>query len=262
MARQYWVMGNWKMNGSFALMEEMAAVLKRELSSEEKRSTVIFPPFTYLNAFPHYFENALIQWGAQTVSSHENGAYTGEVSAKMLKELGCQYVILGHSERRRLCHESNEMVAAQFEIAKQYDLTPVLCVGETLEQRKQNETLKVVLTQVEAIILHCGIEVFEKAIIAYEPVWAIGTGLTATPTEAETVHEALRRYVATFNEDIAEALPILYGGSVTAENAFSLFSMANIDGGLIGGASLKPKDFVAIIQEAQRAFSLSIEESW
>jgi triosephosphate isomerase len=191
-----------------------------------------------------------VAWGAQNMSHHEEGAYTGEVAAGMLLDFACKYVILGHSERRGLYHESDSMVAQKFEAAIKAGLKPILCVGETLDEREAGITEEVVARQLDAVIARSGVRMLEKAVLAYEPVWAIGTGKTASPEQAQAVHAFIRQRVAKQDGQVAQGLCILYGGSVKAANATELFSMADIDGGLIGGASLVAEDFVAICRAA------------
>ncbi len=240
------------MNGSRQMAEALIGDVLAHYKVDAKTQVLLFPPAVYLAQTAQLLEGSAVHFGAQTVSEHTSGAYTGEISADMLQDMGCQSVLVGHSERRSLYKESNEDVAAKFMAAKQQGLVPVLCVGESLEQREQKITLDVVLGQIAAIIEENGVNVLENAVIAYEPVWAIGTGLTALPEQAQQVHQAIRQYVADLNEEIAKNLPILYGGSVKPDNAKQLFAMADIDGGLIGGASLKSADFLAIIEQAQQ----------
>jgi triosephosphate isomerase (TIM) len=190
--------------------------------------------------------NSSVAWGAQTCSEHKQGAFTGEVAAAMLAEFGCTYVIVGHSERRALFGESDAQVAAKFNAAQAAGLHPILCVGETLAEREAGKTEQVVLRQLNAVITAAGVPALARAVLAYEPVWAIGTGKNATPTEAQAVHAALRAVVSQRDGAVAAELRILYGGSVKPSNAAELFAMPDIDGGLIGGASLVAADFLAI----------------
>lgn len=243
------VAGNWKMNGSQASIEQLLAGLKAGLS-QGKAEVLVCSPYPYLAQVSGLLEASFISWGAQNASQHESGAYTGEVSVAMLKEFGCSYVILGHSERRALYLETDEQIADKFCAVQAGGLTPILCVGETLEQREAGQTLEVVASQLMAVVDKAGIQAFSKAVVAYEPVWAIGTGLTATPDQAQEVHKALREKLAEKDGAIADAISILYGGSVKADNAATLFACPDIDGGLIGGASLKPEQFIAICQAA------------
>ncbi|HEB77686.1 MAG TPA: triose-phosphate isomerase, partial [Methylothermaceae bacterium] len=191
-----------------------------------------------------------VQVGAQNVADQDAGAFTGEVSALMLKEFGCSLAIVGHSERRLLYGESDDLVAARYQKAIEHELCPILCIGETLEQREAGETFTVVDQQLDAVLDKAGIQSLTRAVIAYEPVWAIGTGHTATPEQAQEVHQHIRQRLASQNADVAEQVRILYGGSVNADNAEALFSMPDIDGGLIGGASLKADSFLSIVQAA------------
>lgn len=247
MSRPLIVAGNWKMHGT---RESVTQLLKGVSSGNiGKAKTIVFPPFVYLTQAQQALKDSSISWGGQNVCEEAQGAYTGEISANMLKEWGCDYVLVGHSERRQLYKETNEQVAKKFAQAQLLGITPILCVGETLEQYEQGATQQIVLQQIDAILTHCdSISCFSQGIIAYEPVWAIGTGKTATPEQAQAVHAVIRNYIAKHDAQIAQQLPILYGGSVKPDNASNLFAMSDIDGGLIGGASLKADDFLAICQ--------------
>jgi len=203
-------------------------------------------PFPYLNQAQQLLRNTSVTWGAQDVHQLEKGAYTGEVSASMLCDFGCRYVIVGHSERRALYGESSQLVAEKFVAAQQAGLIPILCVGETLAQREANQTEAVVAEQFDAVIKLAGVQALQKSVLAYEPVWAIGTGKTASPEQAQAVHLFIRQRIAKLDAKIAQDLLILYGGSVKAANAAELFGMPDIDGGLIGGASLIAEDFLGI----------------
>ena len=244
--RRYLVAGNWKMNGSLAANRELLDGIMAGLGEAAGVEFLVCPPAPYLASVRDQVAGSGIAIGAQNVSEHESGAYTGEVSASMLADLGCDYVIVGHSERRTLYGETDDGVAAKFEAAQGKGLTPVLCVGETLEQREADDTETVIRGQLKAVIDRVGVAAFDKAVVAYEPVWAIGTGRTASPDQAAEVHTFIRSLVAAEDANVAEGLRILYGGSVKGDNAAGLFSRADIDGGLIGGASLKAADFLAI----------------
>jgi triosephosphate isomerase len=233
MARSRLVAGNWKMHGSRA---SIAALLDALLKANPGSGCVVCAPFPYLAQVAERLRGGAVAWGAQNVSEHAQGAYTGEVSAAMLAEFGCRYVIVGHSERRQLYRETDEQVAAKFAAVRAAGMTPILCVGETLEERDAGRTETVVARQLGAVK-------FENAVLAYEPVWAIGTGRNATPEQAQAVHAFLRKRVP------AET-PILYGGSVKPQNAAAIFAMPDVDGGLIGGASLVAKDFLDIVRAA------------
>ncbi len=247
--RKLLVAGNWKLNGSIAMTADLISEIIEGLPNEKNFDVAIFPPFVYLPLANTSVGNA-IKYGGQTVSEHESGAYTGEISAAMLKELGCQMVLVGHSERRSYYKESSANIAKKFQAALKHGLTPVLCCGETLEQRESGVTEKVVADQINAVIELVGIEGFANAVIAYEPVWAIGTGKTASSEQAQEVHAFIRSLLSLKSDTIAHLVPILYGGSVKGSNAKELFSMQDIDGGLIGGASLTSEDFLAICQQA------------
>ncbi len=211
---------------------------------------LVCPPFPYLATAAKLLGGSGVKLGAQTVSEHESGAFTGEVSPGMLKDIGCEYVIVGHSERRALYGESSFQVAAKFKAAQAAGLTPILCVGETLEERESGATESVVDYQLGAVLDAAGIAAFGSAVIAYEPVWAIGTGKTATPEQAQDVHRHIREKLSEQDADIAAGVQILYGGSMKGDNAAGLLAMPDIDGGLIGGASLKANDFLAIAAAA------------
>jgi triosephosphate isomerase len=209
-------------------------------------------PYPYLAQAKSMLEGSNVAWGAQNLSPQEEGAFTGAVAPGMLVDFACRYVIIGHSERRGLFHESNEIASAKFEAAQKAGLTPIFCVGETLAERESGITEQVVATQLDAILVRHGVQALANAVIAYEPVWAIGTGKTASPEQAQAVHAFIRQRVAAQDDQVAQGLCILYGGSVKAGNAAELFGMNDIDGGLIGGASLVAADFVAICKAAQK----------
>ena len=248
--RKYLVAGNWKMNGSTAANLELCDGIISDLPTSDQVELLVCPPFPYLESTGRKLAGTSVSLGAQTVSQHASGAYTGEVSAGMLKDLGCEYVIVGHSERRAMMHESNEVVARKFRAAQGEALTPILCVGETLEERTSDRMEEVVAAQLQAVLDEVGVDAFGTAVIAYEPVWAIGTGRTASPEQAQEVHRHIRNILAELDVDIANGVQILYGGSVKGDNASGLFSMPDIDGGLIGGASLKAAEFLAIARGA------------
>ncbi len=244
------VAGNWKMHGSRSANEALLAELERRLEPEWPIDIVVFPPYVYLADVARMLEDGQIGLGAQDVCAEPSGAFTGQVSASMLKDVGCRFVIVGHSERRRLYHEDDALVARKFGAALQVGLTPVLCVGETLEEHEAHHTDGVVARQLEAVTAMNGVASFAKAIVAYEPIWAIGTGRTATPAQAQTVHAHLRSRIAAQDANIARHLRILYGGSVKGGNAAELFSMPDVDGGLVGGASLSADEFLEICAAA------------
>lgn len=241
------IAGNWKMHGTRASTAELLNSLKNKVTNNESAEMVIFPPFTFLEQTESILKGSSITWGAQNCADELTGAYTGEVSVAMLKEYGCHYVLVGHSERRSLYDETNEIIAKKFMLAQQAGLQPVLCVGETVMQRQTDQALTVVGDQLEVVLDKAGgVGVLQNAVLAYEPVWAIGTGLTATPEQAQEIHAFLRQQVAQQDPTIAENLCILYGGSVKAANAAALFAMPDIDGGLVGGASLDAQEFLQI----------------
>ena len=247
--RKKLVIGNWKMHGNLQQNEVLLSAILRNIDGLAV-DVAVCVPFPYLQQTANVLNGTALAWGAQTLSEHPFGAYTGEVSASMLGDFGCRYVLVGHSERRALFGETDAVVAAKFGVALASGLVPVLCVGETLAERNEGRTLEVVYSQLDAVIDLLGVEALASAVVAYEPVWAIGTGITASPAQAQEVHAAIRRHIGCANSEVAEALPILYGGSVKSQNAAALFACGDIDGGLIGGAALVAEDFVAICRAA------------
>jgi triosephosphate isomerase len=244
--RRKLVVGNWKMHGSLAQNESLLTAIKGGAVQLSRVDIAVCAPFPYLAQLKQELTASTVKWGAQDVHQLEKGAFTGEVSAAMLAEFGCTYVIVGHSERRNIYGETNRLVAEKFTAAQSAGLVPILCVGETLEQRESGETESVVAEQLDAVIALAGVHALHKAVVAYEPVWAIGTGKTASREQAQAVHEFIRRRVAGHDAQVAEGLVILYGGSVKAANAPALFAMKDIDGGLIGGAALIAEEFLGI----------------
>lgn len=242
------VAGNWKMHGSKAMVHELLTALK---ASTENLTTeiIVFPPFVYLSQVQTELQNSPIQWGAQNAAIAAEGALTGEISARMLVEFGCRYVLLGHSERRQYYHETDAEIVQKCAMISSHKLAPVLCIGETLEDREEGKTFDVIQKQINSIlILENWRELMQNAVLAYEPVWAIGTGKTASPEQAQEVHQFIRGVIAEKDTKFALQLPILYGGSVKSDNAKSLFQMSDIDGALVGGASLRAKEFMEICQ--------------
>ncbi|HFD12727.1 MAG TPA: triose-phosphate isomerase [Crenotrichaceae bacterium] len=248
--RRSLVIGNWKMHGTRTSNRELITQIQTGLNEGQNCDVAVCVPFTAIPDASATVANSTLRLGAQNVANAEQGAYTGEVSVGMLSEYDCQYALVGHSERRQIYRETDELVAERYEYAIKGGITPVLCIGETDEEREQGKTFAVIDEQLSAVINHCGIDSLSKAVIAYEPVWAIGTGKTATPDQAQEVHAYIRNQIAAQNADIAEKLIILYGGSVKPENAAELFGRDDIDGGLIGGASLQADSFLAIINAA------------
>jgi len=234
------------MHGSKTMVRSLLEGLLAGSSSRGKADLAVFPPFPYLPMTESILSGSHILWGGQTLNPNAQGAHTGETSGNMLVDMGCRYVLVGHSERRSIYNESDTDVAQRFKAALDAGLEPVLCVGETLEEREQGQTEAVVTRQLDAVLQSAGVEAFSRAIIAYEPVWAIGTGLTATPQQAQSVHAFIRDKITALNVIIADQLRILYGGSVKGSNAAELFAQSDIDGGLVGGASLTAEDFLAI----------------
>jgi triosephosphate isomerase len=247
--RKNLVAGNWKMNGSLVENAALLAGVKTALAGME---AVVCVPFPYLAQAQSALAGSSIAWGAQNLSEQARGAYTGEVSASMLLDFGCRYVIVGHSERRSLYGESDEMVARKYMAAQAAGLIPLLCVGELLHERESGITEQVVARQLDAVIAAAGVASLAKAVVAYEPVWAIGTGKTASPGQAQAVHAFIRGKIAALDSDVANGLVIQYGGSVKASNAAELLVQPDIDGGLIGGSSLILEEFVAICKAAAK----------
>jgi len=249
--RTLFVAGNWKMNLDGRQAVDLANALGGEFGGAEAVRLAVFPPFVYLKAVADALAGSTIGVGGQNMSSELSGAFTGEVAGPMLLDVGCRYVILGHSERRHVMGEDDEFINCKVHRALDVGLEPILCVGETLEQREAQKTEEVVAGQVNNGLRDVSAEQMQKVTIAYEPVWAIGTGLTATPDQAEDVHRLLRRLLAvSYGDDVAEATIIQYGGSVKPDNAEALMSMPDVDGALVGGASLKADSFGGIINAA------------
>lgn len=243
------VAGNWKMHGNLASNAELLQGVRAAVVGVAA-DVAVCVPYPYLDQVRKALEGSNVAWGAQDVSEHAQGAYTGEVSAAMLVDFGCTYVIVGHSERRSLYGDTDAIVAAKFEAAQKAGLVPILCVGETLDERERNVTAEVVTRQLNAVISRCGIASLARAVVAYEPVWAIGTGRTATPEQAQEVHATIRARIAKDDAGVANGLRIQYGGSMKPGNAKELMAQPDIDGGLIGGAALVAADFAAICAAA------------
>ncbi len=244
--RQILVAGNWKLNGSLESIKPLVAGITAGAGDTGNTQIAVCPPFVYIPLVSNLLADSKVVVGSQDVSDQESGAFTGEISGPMLKDFNCTYAIVGHSERRALYGEDDAFTARKFAAARQSGLIPILCVGETLEEREQGVTEDVVARQLDAVIELEGIEAIGDAVIAYEPVWAIGTGKTASPQQAQDVHAFIRGKLAGLNPSVADKVQILYGGSVKGSNAEELFAMDDIDGGLIGGASLDAGDFLAI----------------
>lgn len=244
------VLGNWKLNGSTASSEALVAGILAGVTGLDAIDVGVCPPFVLIPQTVRQAAHTDLKIGAQDCSEYVEGAYTAEVSADMLRDVGCHYVLIGHSERRALFGERDEVIARKVGRALAAGLTPVLCVGETLEERQGGHMNEVVCSQVQAVIDEVGVVAFDRIVIAYEPVWAIGTGLTASPEQAQAMHATIRGLIAGQSESVARAVRIQYGGSVKPDNAAELFSQPDIDGGLIGGASLKAEDFMIICRAA------------
>jgi triosephosphate isomerase (TIM) len=244
------VAGNWKMHGTRSENARLIDEITSRYPTGPVAECVVCPPYVYLQEIGRLLRDSAVLLGAQDVCTDGQGAFTGEVSAAMLKDVGCQYVIVGHSERRLLYRESDQLVARKFAAAHAKALVPILCVGEQLADRETGRTGEVIARQLDAVLELCGAQTLESAVIAYEPVWAIGTGRNATPEQAQEVHAFIRARIAARDATIATSTRILYGGSVKASNAAELFAMPDVDGGLIGGASLKADEFLAILAAA------------
>ena len=244
------VAGNWKMHGSREANRALLAAILDGFDASGRAECVLCSPYPYIQQLSEVLAGTRLAWGSQNVNEHAQGAYTGEVAAPMLAEFGCRYVIVGHSERRQLYGETDAMVAAKFSAVQTAGMIPILCVGETLEAREAGRTEAIVAAQLDAVVAQVGVPAFAQAVLAYEPVWAIGTGRNATPEQAQAVHALLRERVASLDTGVAQSLRILYGGSVKAANAAEIFAKPDVDGGLIGGASLVAADFLAILRAA------------
>jgi triosephosphate isomerase len=247
------VAGNWKMNGSLASVRELLAGVKAGVGDVSKCEVAVCPTYVFIPEAQAALSGTSVLWGAQNLSTEESGAFTGEVSGSMLTDFGCTYVIVGHSERRTLYGEDDALVARKHAVARAAGLKPIFCVGETLEEREQGITEEVVARQVDAVINLEGVESLGDGVIAYEPVWAIGTGVTASPEQAQDVHAFIRQRVAGHSAGVAENIRILYGGSMKPGNAAELMAKPDIDGGLIGGAALKAADFLGICKAADES---------
>lgn len=244
--RQKLVAGNWKLNGSKESIKPLVEAILAGLDGMDNVGVAMCAPYVFIPMVQELLSGSRVALGSQDVADQDFGAFTGEVSAPMLKEFGCTCAIVGHSERRSLYGEKDEDTARKFAAARKHGLTPIVCVGELLDEREQGITEDVVARQLDAVIALEGVEALADAVIAYEPVWAIGTGKTASPQQAQEVHAFIRGKIAALNSDVAEKVQILYGGSVKGANAAELFAMPDIDGGLIGGASLDAQEFLAI----------------
>jgi triosephosphate isomerase len=244
------VAGNWKMHGTRSENARLVDEIIVRYPAEPAAECIVCPPFVYLQEVGRLLRDSAVLLGAQDVCADPQGAFTGEISAAMLKDVGCRYCIVGHSERRLLYRETDQLVARKFAAAQARELVPILCVGEQLADRESGRTGEVVARQLDAVLGLCGPQALLNAVIAYEPVWAIGTGRNAAPEQAQEVHAFIRARIAAQDATIAEGTRILYGGSVKASNAAELFAMPDVDGGLIGGASLKADEFLAILAAA------------
>jgi len=248
--REKLVVGNWKMHGNLQENSALLQALLSGLGGRKRSAAAVCAPFPYLAQMRDLLQGTAVAWGAQNVSQFSKGAYTGEVSAFMLRDFGCRYVIVGHSERRALFGDTDAIVAEKFVAAHGAGLRPILCCGETLEERETGMTMQVVGRQLEAVLGRAGIPALASAVIAYEPVWAVGTGRTAAPEQVQQVHDFIRARLSHLDAALAQRLQVLYGGSVKAANAAQLFSLPDVDGGLVGGASLDAGEFAAICHAA------------
>ncbi len=244
------IAGNWKMNGTRSSIKELLDGIKAGIGDVKSAEVAVCAPAIYLADVSEQLSGTKIAWGGQNLSTEAKGAFTGEISADMLLDFKSEYVIVGHSERRTLYGETDELVAEKFEVARKAGLKPILCIGESLEERESGVTIDVCSRQINAVIEKSGVAALTDGVIAYEPIWAIGTGVTATPEQAQETHAAIRKMIAEKDASVAEQVRIQYGGSMNAGNAAELLAMEDIDGGLIGGASLKAEDFLAICKAA------------
>ena len=248
--RQIMIAGNWKMNGSTSSVKELIAGIKAGKASVNKAAVVVCPPALYIAQVMAAIAGSKIKCGSQNICDQDKGAFTGELAGSMLKDLGCEYAIIGHSERRSLYGESDALIAQRFAAARRNGIKPIFCIGETLAEREKGVTNEVCNRQIDAVIKLEGVTALADGVIAYEPIWAIGTGKTASPEQAQAVHAFIREKIAKLDAQVAAGLQILYGGSMNAANAAELLAQPDIDGGLIGGASLKAEDFLTICRAA------------
>jgi triosephosphate isomerase len=248
--RRKFVAGNWKMQGSLAENQTRLTQLSNGLKDVTTVDMAVFSTAPYLFQCKSLLAASPVKWGTQNISEHVEGAYTGEISISMLQDFNCEYTIIGHSERRELFAESDAQITAKFVQAQAGNVIPILCVGESLQQREAGTTVDVISKQIQAVLNVVGIQKFAQAVIAYEPIWAIGTGKTATPQQAQEVHEAIRGLLAKNDQSIAVNMQILYGGSVKPGNAVEIFAQPDVDGALVGGASLNADDFIQICKAA------------
>lgn len=250
-ARQPWVVGNWKMHGSSDSVIELIAALKAAIDKNTSVKVGVCAPAIYLWQCRERLAYSSICYGGQDVSEYDKGAYTGETAASMLQDLGCELVLVGHSERRSLFGDTDQRIVEKLQRALAAGLTPILCVGETLAEREADQTEQVIASQLSAVFANLSDAQLAKLVVAYEPVWAIGTGKTASPEQAQAVHAFIRDQFRTRNAEIAQALIVLYGGSVKADNASLIFAQPDVDGGLVGGAALDASQFSAIVNAAE-----------
>ncbi len=249
--RKILIAGNWKMNGSISMVKELISGVVSGAKNLTSVETAVCPPYLYIPMVTEATKESNVEVGSQNVSTQVSGAFTGEICTDMIKDFSCKYSIIGHSERRTLYNESDDEVAEKFKVVKASGLVPIFCVGETLEEREANETESVVARQLDAVSNLNGNDAYLDCVIAYEPVWAIGTGKTATPEQAQSVHSFIRQHISKLNAENADRVQILYGGSMNPGNAKNLLAQNDIDGGLIGGASLKSDDFMAICRAGE-----------
>ena len=249
--RKILIAGNWKMNGSVEFVKNLISGVVTGAKSLSNVEAAVCPPYLYIPMVAEATKGSNVAVGSQNISTEASGAFTGEISTDMIKDFSCKYSIIGHSERRTLYGDTDELVAEKFKVVKEAGLVPMFCIGETLEERESNQTEAVVARQLDAVSNLNGSDAFADCVIAYEPVWAIGTGKTATPEQAQDTHAFIRQHIAKVNAENAKKVQILYGGSMNPGNAKDLLSQEDIDGGLIGGASLKADDFMAICQAGE-----------
>ncbi|AFP85414.1 triosephosphate isomerase [secondary endosymbiont of Heteropsylla cubana] len=248
--RNYLIIGNWKLNGTKEIINNRALMLRSKINNTINCDVAVAPPLPYLHLTQHYLKDTNIALCAQNIDIHTSGAYTGDISPKMLKDIGAKYSIIGHSERRLYHKENNELIAEKFAVLKKSGLIPVLCIGESEEERRSGQTQKICINQIDAIINKVGITAFQNSVIAYEPIWAIGTGKAALPSQAQKIHEFIRSYINEYDSESAKQVIIQYGGSVNIDNAAALFNQPDVDGALIGSASLNPDIFSILVKIA------------
>ncbi|QJC31635.1 triose-phosphate isomerase [Enterobacteriaceae endosymbiont of Donacia tomentosa] len=255
--KKCFIISNWKLNGDLVFLKKNINIIKKEFNFSLKFCDLaIAPPYVYLHTMYNYIKNTSIHLAAQNVDIHTQGAFTGEISVSMLKDVGVKYVIIGHSERKLFHNENYDNISTKFVLIKNFNLIPILCIGETEEEKKQNKTEKICVNQINYILKTQGVEILNNAIIAYEPIWAIGSGKVADANEVQKVHSFIRKYIASINQKVATNIILQYGGSVNNNNINNFLDKKDINGFLIGKASLTTENFISLVKKAEKKMSL------